>query len=142
MTDEVHDPNEALAEMNLDDLDVGFTDEDLEDVVDSVRGDRFQYSGIQCRVCKTQIDRRIEESITRSSQKFWIAGVQTDWEIEHMKNAPRYFESDIWRADEMDGWIEVRVGHERAVSREEAEDEAEWLAEQVVMMQNDPNIPV
>ncbi|AGC34430.1 hypothetical protein HVTV-2_gp60 [Haloarcula virus HVTV-2] len=140
MSNEVPDPAEDFKDLDLDGLDMGFTDDDLEDVVDSVRGDLFQYSGVQCRVRKTEVVAREHDSITASQQKFWVAGVEVDWPDDVMTRAQQMFESDIWDTDA--GWVEVRVGHERAVSREEAEDEAEWLAEQVVMLRNDPNAPV
>lgn len=140
MSDEVPDPAEDFEDLDLDDIDMGFTDDDLEDVVDSVRGDLFQYSGVQCRVRKSEIEWIEGESITKSRQKFWMAGVEVDWPEDVMLRVQELFESDIW--DTKGGWVEVRVGHERAVSREEAEDEAEWLAEQVVMLKNDPNAPV
>lgn len=139
MADEVRDPNEELAEMDLDNIEMGFTDDDLEDVVDDVRGDLFLYSGVQCRVRKKHVE-STDESITKSQQEFWFAEVEVDWPDEVMFRVQELFESDIW--DTNAGWVSVRVGHERVVSREEAEDEAEWLAEQVVMLKNDPNAPV
>lgn len=140
MSDEVPDPAEEFADMDLDNLDMGFTDDDLEDVVDSVRGDLFQCAGIQCRVRKAEVE-ETDETITKSRQKFWVAGVEVNWSEHLMQRAAQMFDAEILHYDD-EGWIEVRVGHERATSREDAEDEAEWLAEQVVMLRNDPNAPV
>lgn len=140
MSDEVPDPAEEFADMDLENIEMGFTDDDLEDVVDSVRGDLFQCAGIQCRVRKAEVE-ETDETITKSRQKFWVAGVEVNWPEHLMQRAAQMFDAEILHYDD-EGWIEVRVGHERATSREDAEDEAEWLAEQVVMLRNDPNAPV
>lgn len=128
-------PEEEFEDLDLGNISMGVTDEELEEVYDEVGGDRFQYAGQQCRVRKT------ETEIAGSRQKDWIAGVYAGWDAVEMTKVDRYFQSEIWETT--NGWVEVRVGHERgSANRELAVDEAEWLAEQVVMLENDPNIPV
>lgn len=141
MSDQSIDPAEEFKDIDLDNIETGFTEEDLEEVTEKVKGDQYEYSGVLCNVRKTEITSS-DEPITKSQQKFWIVGVQVDWPQEVITRAQELFQSDIWSSDARSGWIEVRVGHERANSREDAEDEVEWLAEQVVMLENDPNIPV
>ncbi|AGM11921.1 hypothetical protein DNAM5_59 [Haloarcula californiae tailed virus 1] len=139
MSDDIPDPADEFEDLDLDNIEMGFTDDDLDDVLDSVKGEEFRHSGVSCRVRKTDVD-ATEETITKSQQRFWVVGVEVDWDEELIQRAQELFDSDIW--DTASGWVEVRVGHERSVSREEAEREVEWLAEQVVMLENDPNIPV
>jgi len=140
MSDEIPDPAEEFEDVDLENIDYGFSDDDLDDVIDSVSGDNFLRAGKQCRLRKSEVEATDGESLTKSRQKFWIAGVQVDWPEHQRQRAQQLLDSDVWNTE--DDWVEIRVGHERAVSREEAEDEVEWLAEQVVMLENDPNAPV
>lgn len=138
---QVPDPAEEFEEMDLDNISYGFTEDDLEDVVDEIKGDRFVHSGKSCRVRNGDVESEEGESITKSRQGFWFAAVKVDWDEETMRKVGgKIFDDSMLYID--DSWIESRVGHERTSSREEAEDEAEWLAEQVVMAENDPRFDV
>lgn len=140
MSDEIPDPAEDFENLNVDNLETGLTDEDLEDVIGEVKGHEFVCAGKQCRVRKSQIEERDGDSLSNSRQKFWVVGVEVDWPEDVLNSASFYFDKRLMVRD--DGWIEVRAGHERTTSREEAEGEVEWLAEQVVMLENDPNTPI
>jgi len=140
MSDEVPDPADDFEDMDLDNLDYGLSDDDLDDVIEDVKEDEFLCAGQRCRLRKTEVDAKDDDALTQSRQKFWVAGVEVNWPEDVMQRAAQFFDADIMLLD--DGWVEVRVGHERTTSREEAEDEAEWLAEQAVMLENDPNAPV
>lgn len=140
MSNEVPDPAQEFDDMDLENIDYGLTDDDLDDVIDEVKGDEFQCAGKRCRLRKSQIEAKDDDALTQSRQEFWVAGVEVNWPDEIMQRAAQLFDAKIMHLD--DGWVEVRVGHERTTSREEAEDEAEWLAEQVVMLENDPNLPL
>lgn len=115
----------------------GFTDDDLDEVIDSVRGEKFVVAGKECRVRRTETDE------TNARKRDWIVGVYLDWPPEYRERAQTAFDRDLWDISVEDGqlFLEVRVGHERQHTREDVEREAEWLAEQAVMLENDPNAP-
>lgn len=138
MTSEFPDPADDFENMDMDNIEYGFTDEDLGEVIDDVRGDVFEYSGYSCRVRKTQVDEdHDQDKIVKSRQEFWVAGVYVEWEKHHFDDCSDLFDPPLMFYN--DGWIEVRVGHERTVTREKAEDEAEWIAEQLIMFRSDPS---
>lgn len=134
--DDSFDPHTEFEELEVDE-EVGFDEEELEDVIDTVRGDTFEYAGKVCRV------RRTETNVTGSSARDWIVGVYLDWPPEYRTRAKTAFERALWDISIENGqlFLEVRVGHERQHTREDAEREAEWMAEQAVMLENDPNAP-
>jgi len=119
------------------DEEVGFDEDQLEEVIDEVRGDTFEYAGKVCRV------RRTETDVTNSSTRDWIVGVYLDWPPEYRTRAKTAFERELWGISVEDEqlFLEVHVGHERQYTRDDVEREAEWLAEQAVMLENDPNAP-
>lgn len=128
-------PEEEFEDLDLDNISMGLSEDDLDDVYDSLRGNEFRHARQTCRV------RTKRSEVEGSLQDDWLAGVRVSWDDEFVRRAQELFQSDIW--DTNGKWIEVRVGHESgSANRELAEEEAEWLAEQVVMLENDPNVPV
>lgn len=134
--DDTFDPHSEFQHLEVDE-EVGFDEDDLEDVIGDVRGDTFEHAGKRCRVRKSQTE------ATNANKSDWIVGVYLDWPPSYRGHAETAFERDLWNISSEDGqlFLEVRVGHERQHTREDAEREAEWLAEQAVMLENDPNAP-
>lgn len=124
-----------IEDLDFENISYGLTDEDLDEVIDEVRGETFDYSGKKCRVFQR------ETQVKFSNQKDWFASVAVDWSEGELREHIPSFQSEVWDT-EFTGkrrWVISRVGHEReGISREDAEEEAEWLAEQVIMMENDP----
>lgn len=118
------DPNDVFEDMDLDELEYGVSDEELQEIAEDVELDyTWEYAGVQCAVMPYT-----ENNVKTTS---WLAMIHVEWDMPVAIN--KLFQSNIW--DYEDGWVRVRVMGDRDM----AEDEAEWLAEQVVMIENDPN---
>jgi hypothetical protein len=113
-------------QLGLDHLETGLSDEELQEVIDNVESPGFEHSGVPCKIEKRGIGRA----------EAWRVSVLMELTIGEQMSVQEMFNTDIYEVDSQpEGtWVVSRVRGDR----NDAEDEVKWLAEQVVMIENDP----